>query len=88
MGDCGVITVTAKFLGGMHQEAGVYQTIVTFPAGVPLVQLMDWLRSLGIDPNLGDLIVTVDGIGLGQLPEDFCLAKDCSVFVFPVISGG
>lgn len=49
---------------------------------------MDWLRSLGIDPNLGDLIVIVDGIGLGQLPEDFCLAKDCSVFVFPVISGG
>lgn len=88
MGDFGVITVTAKFLGGMHPKAGVYQTTVNFPARAPLAHLIDWLLSLGIDPNSGDLIVILDGIGLRQLPEDFCFVKDCGVFVFPVISGG
>lgn len=83
-----MINITAKFLGGTRQDVGIASATAAFPAGASLTDLEGWLRTLGVDPDGPDIIITLDGHGLRQLPENFYLEKDHVVAVFPVITGG
>jgi molybdopterin converting factor small subunit len=83
-----MITITAKFLGGIRRDIGIDRAAAVFEEGSGIEDLVAWLRSLGVDPDAEDIIITVAGLGLRQLPDDYRLKGDQAVAVFPMISGG
>jgi len=83
-----VITITVRFLGGLRDDLGTSSTTLSLPQDATLRDLDFHLRALGISPEAEDIIITLNGQGLRQLPSDQLLNEGDVVAVFPLISGG
>jgi molybdopterin converting factor small subunit len=83
-----VISITVRFLGGLRDEIGTPSTALSLAEGATLRDLGAQLQALGIDPLAEDIIITLNGQGLRQLPHDQLLNSGDVVAVFPLISGG
>ena len=83
-----MISITVRFLGGLRDDMGTPSTTLSLPEGATLRDLGSQLQEMGIDPLAEDIIITLNGQGLRQLPSDQRLNHGDVVAVFPLISGG
>ncbi|GAB4530142.1 MAG: hypothetical protein Kow0063_07950 [Anaerolineae bacterium] len=80
--------ITVKFLAGLREDFGMPATTISLPPGAMLRDLEPYLRALGVDPEAGDIIITLNGRGLRQWPPDRPFAPGDVIAIFPLISGG
>jgi molybdopterin converting factor small subunit len=83
-----MITITVKFLGGLHQEMGMASTKLQLPDNATVADLEPRLRALGLDLDEQKNIAVLNQRGLDQWPPDQRLAPDEEIMVFPHIAGG
>jgi molybdopterin converting factor small subunit len=83
-----VTEVTVKFLAGMRDDMGVSRIVLSLPPGAVLRDLGTHLCALGIDPEAGDIIITLNSRGLRQWPSDRQFSSGDVIAIFPLISGG
>jgi molybdopterin converting factor small subunit len=83
-----VISITVRFLGGLRDDMGTSSTTLSVPSDATLRDLDSHLRALNIDPEADDIIITLNGQGLRQLPANQLLNTGDVIAVFPLISGG
>lgn len=82
------MTITVRFLGGLRDDMGTSSVTLSLPQDATLRDLDSQLGALGISPEAEDIIITLNGQGLRQLPPDQLLNEGDVVAVFPLISGG
>lgn len=77
-----------KFLAGVREDMGMPGIKLSMPQNAVLRDLEFHLRTLGIDPEAQDIVITLNGRGLRQWPPDRRFTQGDVVAVFPLISGG
>jgi len=83
-----MISIQLKLLGGLRKEKQASVTVLNFPDGSTVGDLENRLRTLEINPDSDEIIISLSGRGLRQNEPGRQLEDGEEVAVFPQIAGG
>lgn len=83
-----MITIAVKLLGSLREGRENSTMNLEFRDGATVAELITRLKSLDIDPDSDQIIISLDGRGIHQYQLEHPLQTGDEVIVFPNISGG
>ena len=83
-----MIVIPVKLLGGIPKSGEKANVTFSFADGATISDLIMKIKTLDVDPDSEQVIISLDGRGIHQYLPERPLQTGDEVMIFPNISGG